>query len=94
MAVNLELAFYLVELKYASIGLQNLATALDSNKLQFTFNKSKGETVDKLAELVVKYNEFGASLSQLVKDVKKSTDMTSEGVKKADQHLAKCWESI
>lgn len=94
MANGIELAFYLVELKIASTRLNNLAISLDSNRLQFSFTKSQGDTVDKFLELIAKYNELGASLSQLVKDVKASTDMTSEGVKNADQHLASCWSTL
>lgn len=94
MSNGIELAFFLVELKIASTRLNNLATSLDSNRLQFSFSKSQGDTADKFIELVAKYNELGTSLSQLVKDVKASTDMTSEGVKNADQHLASCWNSL
>lgn len=94
MSSNIELAFDLIELKYASIQLQKIATSLDSNKLQFSFIKSKGETADGFVELIAKYNELGANLAQLVKDVKASTDMTSAGVKNADQQLASCWDAL
>jgi len=94
MANGIELAFYLVELKCASIKLNKLAGSLDANKLQFSFGKSRGDTADKFTDLVAKYNELGSTLSQLVKDVKRSTDMTREGIKNADQHLALCWNPI
>ncbi|MGM9603397.1 MAG: hypothetical protein ACI3W5_17650 [Faecousia sp.] len=94
MPSGIELAFFLIELKIASTRLNNLATSLDSNRIQFSFSKSQGDTADKFMELVAKYNELGASLSQLVKDVKASTDMTSQGVKTADQNLASCWSTL
>lgn len=94
MLDGIELVFHLVKLKSASTRLNELATSLDNNKLEYTFDKSKGETADKMMELVAKYNELGASLAQLVWDVKASTDMTREGVKNADDQLASCWQSI
>ena len=43
MASGIELAFFLIELKIASTRLNNLATSLDSNRIQFSFSKSQSE---------------------------------------------------
>ncbi|MCD7804389.1 MAG: hypothetical protein LUH03_04445 [Oscillospiraceae bacterium] len=94
MDSNFELAFFFVELKSASTKLNNLAASLDSNKIQFSFSKSQGETADKFMELVAKYNELGDDLAQLVREVKESVDMTSDCAKNADSNLASCWASL
>lgn len=87
-----ELFFDLMQLKVASNKLNSIAQTLDSQKLEIGFDISSGDVADKIMLLAKKYNELGTSLAELVRDVKDSVDLTREGIKNADNDLAKRWK--
>lgn len=88
-----EMFFDLIKLKIASKRLRDLAQKLASNKLDVSFEVSSGEVTDSVLALAQKYNELGNSLSELIYDVQYSVDQTRDGIKQADDNLAKRWDS-